>query len=247
MKTRISVICAALLALAPAYALAEEGGLSQADVNLNNTPSLQRGAKYFVNYCMGCHSAKYVRYNRVGEDLGLNDAQLENYLMPAGAKTSDTMETAMPQADSEKWFGRTPPDLTLEARSRGADWIYTYLKSFYVDPKSPTGANNTVLPNAAMPNVLWELQGLQKPVYKTVASADGGSFQVVDHFEQVTQGKLTPEQYDQMAMDLTNFLSYIAEPVQLERRDLGLKVIGFLILFFLFAYLLKREIWKKVH
>ena len=247
MKTRIPAICAILLALAPAATLADEGGLLKADVNLNNTASLQRGAKYFANYCMGCHSAQYVRYNRIGEDLGLNDAQLENYLMPAGAKTSDTMVSAMPAADSEKWFGRTPPDLTLEARSRGADWIYTYLKSFYVDPQSPTGANNTVLPNAAMPNVLWELQGLQKPVYKTVKSEDGVSFQAVDHFEQVTQGKLTPEQYDQVALDLTNFLSYIAEPVQLERRDLGLKVIGFLILFFLFAFMLKREIWKKVH
>ncbi len=247
MNTRISVICAALLVLAPACALADEGGLLKADVNLTDTASLQRGAKYFVNYCMGCHSAQYVRYNRVGEDLGLNDAQLENYLMPAGAKTSDTMVSAMPATDSEKWFGRTPPDLTLEARSRGADWIYTYLKSFYVDPKSPTGANNTVLPNAAMPNVLWELQGLQQPVYKTIKSEDGSSYQVVDHFEQVSQGKLTPEQYDRVAMDLTNFLSYIAEPVQLERRDLGLKVIGFLIVFFLLAFMLKREIWKKVH
>jgi len=247
MNIRTYAICAAIMVFVPACALADEPGLLKADVNLNNTASLQRGAKYFVNYCMGCHSAQYVRYNRVGEDLGLNDTQLENYLMPAGAKTSDTMVSAMPAADSEKWFGRTPPDLSLEARSRGADWIYTYLKSFYVDSKSATGANNTVLPNAAMPNVLWELQGLQKPVYRTVESEGGGSYQVVDHFEQVTRGKLTPEQYDQVAMDLTNFLSYIAEPVQLERRDLGLKVIGFLILFFLFAFMLKREIWKKVH
>ena len=236
----------AILALLPIFAQAEDG-LLKADVNINNTASLQRGAKYFVNYCMGCHSAHYVRYNRLGEDLGLNDTQLESYLMPAGAKTSDTMDSAMPAAESEKWFGRTPPDLSLEARSRGADWIYSYLKSFYIDPNSATGANNTVLPNAAMPNVLWELQGLQKPVYKTVSDAGGASYQVVDHFEQVTQGKLTPEQYDQVAMDLTNFLSYIAEPVQLERRDLGIKVIGFLIVFFLFAFMLKREIWKKIH
>jgi ubiquinol-cytochrome c reductase cytochrome c1 subunit len=246
MKIKI-IICAALLALAPALVLADEPGMLKANVNLNDTASLQRGAKYFVNYCMGCHSAQYVRYNRMGEDLGLNDTQLASYLMPAGAKPSDTMVSAMPAADAEKWFGRAPPDLSLEARSRGADWIYTYLTSFYVDASAATGANNTMLPNAAMPNVLWELQGLQKPVYKTVKSEDGGSYQVVDHFEQVTQGKLTPEQYDQVAMDLTNFLSYIAEPVQLERRDLGLKVIGFLIVFFLFAFMLKREIWKKVH
>lgn len=236
----------ALLALLPVFAQAEEG-LLKAHVNINDTASLQRGAKYFVNYCMGCHSAHYVRYNRLGQDLGLNDTQLESYLMPAGAKTSDTMDSAMPAADSEKWFGRTPPDLSLEAASRGADWVYTYLKAFYVDPKSATGANNTMLPNAAMPDVLWELQGLQKPVYKTVTDSSGASYKVVDHFEQITQGTLTPEQYDQVAMDLTNFLSYIAEPVQIESRDLGIKVIGFLIVFFLFAFMLKREIWKQIH
>lgn len=236
----------AVLAVLPIFAQADEG-LLKANVNINDTASLQRGAKYFVNYCMGCHSAHYVRYNRLGQDLGLNDTQLESYLMPAGAKTSDTMDSAMPAADSEKWFGRTPPDLSLEARSRGADWVYTYLKSFYIDSKSTTGANNTALPNAAMPDVLWELQGLQKPVYKTVTDSSGASYQVIDHFDQVTQGKLTPEQYDQVAMDLTNFLSYIAEPVQIERRDLGIKVIGFLIVFFLFAFMLKREIWKKIH
>ena len=240
--------CLFVLALLPAAVFAEsEPSLLQAKVNLNNTASLQRGAKYFVNYCVGCHSAQYVRYNRVGEDLGLNDAQLENYLMPAGAKTSDTMTSALQPADAEKWFNRAPPDLSLEARSRGADWIYSYLKSFYVDPKSPTGANNLMLPNAAMPDVVWELQGMQQPVYKAENGEDGSTLTVFDHFEQVSQGKLTPEQYDQVAMDLTNFLSYIAEPVQLERRDLGLKVIGFLILFFLFAFMLKREIWKKVH
>jgi len=241
------LIFVALLALAPVFAYAEEAGVTPVNVDISNTASLQRGAKYFANYCMGCHSAHYVRYNRVGADLGLNDTQLENYLMPVGAKPSDTMDSAMPAADSEKWFGRTPPDLSLESRSRGDAWIYSYLKSFYVDPKTASGANNLMLPNAAMPNVLWELQGLQKPVYKTVKDEDGNSIQSFDHFESVAQGKLTPAEFDQVAYDLTNFLSYVGEPVQLERRDLGLKVIGFFILFFLFAYLLKREIWKKVH
>ena len=245
MRTNKTLL-ALILALLPAAAFAE-GLPFKAEVNLNNTASLQRGAKYFVNYCMGCHSAQYVRYNRVGQDLGLNAAQLETYLMPAGAKPSDTMVSAMPAAESEKWFGRTPPDLSLAARSRGTDWVYSYLKSFYVDAKAPTGTNNLVLPNAAMPDVLWQLQGLQKPVYREEKSADGGSYPAFDHFEQVSAGKLTPEQYDQVAMDLTNFLAYISEPVQLERRDLGLKVIGFLIVFFLFAFLLKREIWKKLH
>ena len=242
------LIVVALLALAPLMAQAEEGGVLQhANVDISNTASLQRGAKYFANYCMGCHSAQYVRYNRLGADLGLTDTQLENYLMPTGgAKPFDTMVSAMPAADAEKWFGRAPPDLTLEARSRGTDWIYSYLKSFYNDPKSATGSNNLVLPNAAMPNVLWELQGTQKPVYKT-EGGEGGSVQEFDHFDQVTPGKLSPEQFDQVAYDITNFLSYTAEPIQLERRALGLKVIGFLILFFLFAFMLKRELWKKLH
>src|SRR5882724_1132465 len=241
------LIFVALLALAPVFAYAEEAGVTPVNVDISNTASLQRGAKYFANYCMGCHSAHYVRYNRVGADLGLNDTQLENYLMPVGAKPSDTMDSAMPAADSEKWFGRTPPDLSLESRSRGDAWIYSYLKSFYVDPKTASGANNLMLPNAAMPNVLWELQGLQKPVYLTVKDEDGNSIQRFDHFEPVGQGKLTPAEFDQVAYDLTNFLSYVGEPVQQERRNLGLKVIGFLILFFLCAYMLKREIWKKVH
>ena len=243
------LILIALLVLSPLAVQAEEGGaMLTANTDISNTASLQRGAKYFANYCMGCHSAQYVRYNRLGADLGLTDTQLENYLMPTGgAKPSDTMVSTMPAADAEKWFGRAPPDLTLEARSRGADWIYSYLKSFYPDPKAATGANNLILPNAAMPNVLWELQGLQQPVYKTEKDEDGNSRQVFDHFEQLSQGKLTPAQFDQVAMDLTNFLSYTAEPIQLERRNLGLKVIGFLILFFLFAFMLKREIWKDVH
>jgi ubiquinol-cytochrome c reductase cytochrome c1 subunit len=242
------LIVVALLALAPIAVQAEEGGaLQHANTDISNTASLQRGAKYFANYCMGCHSAQYVRYNRLGADLGLTDTQVETYLMPTGgAKPFDTMVSAMPAADAEKWFGRVPPDLTLEARSRGTDWIYSYLKSFYNDPKSATGSNNLMLPNAAMPNVLWELQGTQKPVYKSEDS-EGGSVQVFDHFEQVSPGKLSPEQFDQVAYDITNFLSYTAEPIQLERRALGLKVIGFLILFFLFAFMLKREIWKDVH
>jgi len=157
MKMKIA-ICSSILALVPTFALADEGGLLKADVNLNNTASLQRGAKYFANYCMGCHSAQYVRYNRVGEDLGLNDAQLENYLMPSGAKTSDTMMSAMPAADSEKWFGRTPPDLTLETKARGADWVYSYLMGFYLDSSRPLGVNNLYLPAVSMPAVLGELR-----------------------------------------------------------------------------------------
>jgi ubiquinol-cytochrome c reductase cytochrome c1 subunit len=246
MKT---ILCALMLAALPGIVLAQDEGvkLQSANVDVSNSASLQRGAKFFVNYCMGCHSARYVRYNRVGEDLGLNDTQLENYLMFAGGKVTDTMVSAMPEGDAKKWFGTAPPDLSLEARSRGADWIYTYLKSFYLDVQSKTGVNNVVFPKVAMPDVLWELQGTQKAVFATVKNPDGSTYQVFDHFETVTPGKLSPEEFDKADRDITSFLVYMGDPVMLESRDLGLRVIGFLIIFFVLAYLLKREIWKKIH
>lgn len=242
------ILCVLALVLLPSLAFAQDEGvaLQAAHVDVSNTASVQRGAKYFVNYCMGCHSAQYVRYNRVGEDLGLTNTQVESYLMPAGGKISDTMVSAMPD-DAETWFGRQPPDLSLEVRNRGANWIYTYLKSFYLDGKTATGVNNLVMPNVAMPDVLWEMQGTQKAVFKSVKQSDGASIEEFDHFEQVTPGRMSPAQYDKMVHDITNFLAYIAEPTQLEARSLGLKVIAFLIVFFLFAYMLKRELWKKLH
>ncbi|MGA9852190.1 MAG: cytochrome c1 [Gammaproteobacteria bacterium] len=244
MKIIILALC-----LLPVFAHAQDEGvkLQAANVDLSNTASLQRGAKFFVNYCMGCHSAQYVRYNRVGQDLGLNDAQLESYLMFAGGKVTDTMVSAMPQADATTWFGTAPPDLSLESRSRGSDWIYTYLKSFYLDPKTATGVNNTVFPHVSMPDVLWELQGTQKAVFATVKNPDGSSYQVFDHFEQATPGKLTAEQFDKADRDITSFLAYMGNPIELKSQSLGFRVIGFLIVFFIVAYLLKREIWKKIH
>lgn len=243
------MVFALLLALVPLAARAQDEGvkLQAANVDVSNTASLQRGAKFFVNYCMGCHSAQYVRYNRVGHDLHLSDPQLESYLMFGGGKVTDTMMSAMPQADAVKWFGVAPPDLSLESRIRGDDWIYTYLKSFYLDPKSATGVNNTVFPHVAMPDVLWELQGTQRAVFTTVRNPDGSSYQVFDHFEQVTPGKMTPAEFDKAARDITNFLAYMGDPVKLTSLTLGLRVIGFLVVFFIIAYLLKREIWKKVH
>lgn len=243
------IVCAFLLVLLPVVTHAQDEGvqLQSANIDLGNTASLQRGAKFFVNYCIGCHSAQYVRYNRVGQDLGLNDAQLESYLIFTGAKVTDTMASAMPQADALAWFGTAPPDLSLESRSRGVNWIFTYLKSFYLDPKSTTGVNNVVYPHVAMPDVLWKLQGTQNAVFKTVKNPDGSSYQVFDHFEQVTPGTLTPEQFDKADRDITGFLAYMGDPVKLKSRDLGIRVIGFLIVFFIFAYLLKREIWKKLH
>lgn len=221
--------------------------LQSANPDIRDPASLQRGAKYFVNYCMGCHSAQYVRYNRVGRDLGLTDAQVEKYLMYAGGKVTSTMVSAMPEADATKWFGTAPPDLSVEARIHSPNWIYTYLKSFYLDPKSATGVNNTVFPHVAMPDVLWELRGTQKAVFKTIKNPDGSTFQVFQRFEQVTPGKLTPKQFDKMDRDVVNFLQYMGDPVTVRSETIGMRVLGFLVIFLLVAYLLKREIWKKIH
>jgi ubiquinol-cytochrome c reductase cytochrome c1 subunit len=217
--------------------------LEQANNNIANMPSLQRGAKYFVNYCMGCHSAKYVRYNRLAEDLQISEDQLVRNLMFTGERPFDTMAIAMPPQDATRWFGIAPPDLSLIARSRGTDYIFTFLRSFYVDPTSPTGADNRVLPGTAMPHVLWELQGIQEA--KFVEDEQGGEPHF-DGFELVRAGQLEPEAFDQVVRDVVNFLEYIAEPVQRQRQALGIRVIAFLLVFLLIAWMLKREIWKDV-
>ena len=222
-----------------------EAALDSANNNVANTASLQRGAKYFVNYCMGCHSAQYVRYNRLARDLQLTEEQLVENLMFTGERPFDTMAIAMRPEDSARWFGITPPDLSLISRSRGTDYLYTFLRSFYEDPSSPTGVDNIVLPGTAMPHVLWELQGIQRAVFAT--SEDHGAAQeVFDGFEMVRPGALSAVEYDQVVRDIVNFLDYIGEPMQRERQALGIRVIAFLLVFLLIAYLLKKEIWKDV-
>jgi ubiquinol-cytochrome c reductase cytochrome c1 subunit len=242
------LIVAAVLASAPVIALAAGGGgyVEKANVDISNEASLQRGAKYFVNYCLGCHSAKYVRYNRLAMDLGLTEEQLVENLMFTGERPFDTMDNAIPDVDSSNWFGRTPPDLSLTARARGSDWVYSFLKSFYLDPSKPTGSNNLVLQGASMPHVLWELQGVQEAVFRTETDPNGDPHEVFSHFEIVQPGLMSPEEFDGVASDLTAFLTYISEPVQLERQSLGIKVILFLVVFFLFAFLFKKELWKDV-
>jgi ubiquinol-cytochrome c reductase cytochrome c1 subunit len=227
------------LAVGGAAVAQEEAELEPANNNIDNVASLQRGAKYFVNYCLGCHSAKYVRYNRLAEDLQLTEQQLVENLMFTGERPFDTMANAMLPEDSVRWFGISPPDLSLIARSRGTDYLYTFLRSFYVDPSSPTGVDNIVLPGTAMPHVLWELQGLQHTV--SGEGSEGGA-----KLELVKPGELAPEEYDQVVRDIVNFLDYIGEPIQRERHALGIRVIGFLLVFLLIAYLLKKEIWKDV-
>jgi ubiquinol-cytochrome c reductase cytochrome c1 subunit len=230
------------LGLAGAAVAQKEVELDAANNNIANTASLQRGAKYFVNYCLGCHSAKYVRYNRLGRDLQLSNQQLMDNLMFTGERPFDTMAIAMRPEDSARWFKISPPDLSLIARSRGPDYIYTYLRSFYVAPDRPTGVNNIVLPGSSMPHVLWELQGTQRAVF----GRDKDGKEVFEHFEVVRPGQLDERAFDEVVRDIVNFLDYIGEPIKRERQQLGVRVIGFLLVFLLIAFMLKKEIWKDV-
>jgi ubiquinol-cytochrome c reductase cytochrome c1 subunit len=243
------LIAAFLLSVAPAMVSAAGDGahLDSANVDLRDQASLQRGAKLFADYCMGCHGLKYARYERVGNDLGMTPDEVKNDLMVAGGKIGDLMKSSMSAADSEKYFGTVVPDLTLVARLRGEDWVYTYLRSFYVDEKRPLGVNNIVFPDVGMPHVLAELQGVQKAVFKEEKDKDGNPHKVFEKFEQVSPGKLSPGEFDAAMRDLTAYLAYMGEPMKLERQSLGIKVMLFLVLFFVLAYLLKKEYWKDVH
>ncbi len=242
------LIIAVLFTALPGLSVAAGGGahLDKAPIDLDDKASLQRGAKLFVNYCLSCHSAQYLRYSRMGQDLGLTDDQVKENLMLASDKIGDTMKVAMPVAGSKKWFGNPPPDLSVIARARGADFLYTYLRTFYVDEARPFGVNNPVFPDVGMPHVLWELEGLKKPVYKTVEHG-AESQQVIAGYEQVVPGSMSPAEYDQAAADLTNFMVYMAEPVRAQRQQLGIYVLLFLGAFFVVAYLLKKEYWRDVH
>jgi len=242
------LVLMALGFLSAGAAMAEEGGpeLPSAGTDINNLPSLQRGARNFMNYCSGCHSLKYVRYNRMAKDLNIPQAELERDLMFTSTKVFDTVVSSMP-ADAEGWFGKQPPDLSLIARSRSPDYIYAYLRDYYVDPTRPWGTNNLVLPATAMPDVLASLQGLQKPVFKNVKDEHGSDTMVLDGVEPMTAGSMKPEEFDQFVRDIANFLDYAGEPVKAKRQSLGVFVILFLLVFFAFAYLLKKEYWKDVH
>jgi ubiquinol-cytochrome c reductase cytochrome c1 subunit len=245
MRTKLIVVVAAL-APAAAFAAGGEAHLDRAGVDVGNRASLQRGAANFVNYCLGCHSAKYVRYNRMAADIGLTEQQLIDNLMFTGERPHDLMKIGIREDDARRWFGVVPPDLSLIARSRGADYVYTFLRSFYADPARATGVNNLVLPGTAMPHVLWELQGTQEAVWEGHVDAQGNAQKHFKEFQLAVPGRLTPEQYDGFVRDTVNFLEYIAEPAQLKRRVLGFPVIAFLVFFTLLAWALKKEFWKDV-
>jgi ubiquinol-cytochrome c reductase cytochrome c1 subunit len=222
----------------------------RADTNVSDLASVQRGARNFTSYCLGCHSLKYERWSRLGADLKIPGQLLEQGLVPPGAKATDYITSHMPAADAEAWFGKAPPDLSLMVRARGKDYLYQFLTTFYVDPARQTGANNLRLPTTAMPHVLSELEGLKKAVFRTEAHPGGGaagSEQVFDHFEPLAPGRMSLAEYDGFVRDTVNFLDYVSEPAQLERRQLGVWVVLFLLVFTWLALLVKREYWKDVH
>jgi len=242
------LIIAFVIAVLPGMALASEGGvhLQKVDIDLNNKETLQRGAKVFVNYCLSCHSANYMRYNRMGRDLGLTDQEVKDNLMFAADKVGETMSIAMPSDKSAVWFGTAPPDLSVIARAKGKDYLYTYLTGFYVDDSRATGVNNVALHNVAMPDVLWELEGLKAPIYKTEKHGDE-EVQVIEGYKHLTKGKQTPAEFDATVRDLVAFLVYMGEPSQQTRKAYGIWVLLFLFGLFVVSYYLKREYWKDVH
>lgn len=238
------LITAIVLSLMSPLALSAESKvpLDSVYVNLSDTASLQRGARLFVNFCLSCHSAAYMRYNRMAADLDIPEEVLKENLMFAADKVGNLMTTTMPEKDAKKWFGVAPPDLTLVARVRKPDWLYTYLRSFYLDETSPSGWNNTLFENVAMPHILFELQGTQRAVF----TEENGQ-KKFDHFEVETPGTMTPDEYDEAMRDLTNFLVYLGEPVKMKRYTIGVFVILFLLVLTVLSYLLKKEYWKDIH
>ena len=229
-----------------AAALAAAGGpVQQAGNDLSDRASLQRGAKLYMNYCSSCHSLKFLRYSRMAEDLGLTEEEVMGNLNFTGAKFGEHIQVTMRDADGTEWFGKMPPDLSLISRVRGSDWIYTYLKSFYLDESRPLGWNNTLFPNASMPNPLWELQGLQHAEFGEPDAATGE--RQPERLVVTNPGRLQGQEFDQVVRDITNFLEYAGEPAALKRQALGVWVILFLVALTFLAYLLKQEYWKDVH
>lgn len=253
MKKLITLFMVAVMVM-PVAANAAGGGakLLDAPIDLGDKESLRRGAKAFADYCYSCHSASFMRFNRIAKDLEMSEDEVREMMIHTRGKKGDPtkigelMRVSMTDDYAREIFGTKVPDLSLTARARGADWVYTYLRSFYADPYRPTGFNNTVFPDVGMPHVLWRLQGIQEPVYEKVMHGDHEVEQMTG-FRMVQEGALSPTEYDVFLGDLTAFMVYLAEPAQLQRSSLGWKVLLFLVVFFVFAYALKKEYWKDVH
>jgi len=237
---------AALLIL-PAFAFAAEGGyrLDHSQHNPNDLVSLQAGARTFVNYCLNCHGAQFMRYNRL-HDIGLTEVQIRDNLMFAADKVGETMRVSLSAKDGKEWFGVPPPDLSVVARSRGADWLYTYLRTFYRDPKTAHGWNNAVFPNAAMPHVLWTLQG-ERGLEVVEHKDNAGHVSLEYKWTQISPGAQNTVQYDATVRDLVNFLVYVGEPAAQSRKHIGIWVLLALTILFVLSYALKKAYWKDVH
>lgn len=245
---RYAIVVLPVLALSALPAAAQEGdtALLHAGTDIRDVNSLQRGARDFMSYCSGCHSLTYLRYNRMAADLHLSDKELAD-LMLTSDNAFDGINSSMPPADAAQWFGKQPPDLSLTARNRGVDYIYSFLKGFYVDSTRMWGVNNLYLPNAAMPDILADRQGLQKPVFKNESDANGGAHMVLVGVEPMSPGAMSPQEYDVLVRDIANFLDYAGEPIKATRQSLGVFVMLYLLVGFVLTYLLKKEYWKDVH
>ncbi len=248
------LVLALVVSLMPVFAFASTGGaqLDHVQIDATNTSSLQRGAKVFMNYCLGCHSADYQRYNRMAVDIGLAEDEVSENLIfttdEVGERTKigSLIFNNMTPAYGKQVFGAKPPNLALTARSRGTDWLYTYLRTFYLDPSRPVGINNVVFEGVGMPHVLWELQGWKKPVYEMHKDESGHESEVLTGYEQVTEGSLSETEYDKTIADLVNFMAYIADPIKIERQRIGILVLLFLFVLLGVAYAVKKEYWKDV-
>jgi ubiquinol-cytochrome c reductase cytochrome c1 subunit len=249
IQRSFAVVLSALAMLTMTADVARAAGakvdLDTAPVNLGDNVSLQRGAKNFVNYCLNCHQAQYRRYKSL-EGIGLTEEQIKkNFIFDPNGKVTDAMTSPLTAKDAKEWFGGVPPDLSLVARSRGSDWLYTYLRTYYRDDQSPTGWNNKVFANVGMPHVLHDLQGTQRAIY--VEKDDHGKkVKVLNGFEMEKPGSMTPREYDLFVGDLVNFMTYMAEPTRSYRTSLGVLVLFFLGLVFLLSLWLKNEYWKDV-
>jgi len=246
MKTSIIKLLPLIAILSSPAVIAAGGGnenLESAYINLSDKVSLRKGAHTFVNYCLSCHEASFMRYDRMARDLEIDDATLRENLMFASTKPGDLMKVNMSAEDAKAWFGVKPPDLSLTARSRGPNWIYTYMRGFYRDESTATGWNNTLYPNVAMPHILYEWQGMRKAVFEK--GADGAK--QLAGYEQMTPGTMDERQYDEAMRDLTNFMVYLAEPAKMVRYKIGFWVMIFMLVFIGLAYALKKEYWRDVH
>ncbi|MGK0297274.1 MAG: ubiquinol-cytochrome c reductase cytochrome c1 subunit [Gammaproteobacteria bacterium] len=249
---RIYILIVFILTAQVSWAAGESSMPYEFSENLSDQAALQRGARTFVNYCLSCHSAAYMRFNRMGQDLGIPDSVLLENFMFGTDKVGSTMNVAMTKDSANQYFGIAPPDLSVTARSRGPEWLYNYLMTFYLDSSKPAGVNNLIFKDVAMPHVLWELQGWQEAVYVEETGEDGLPIKRIDHLQMTSQLGNKPEvyqdeTYEEIVSDLVNFMVYLGEPIKLQRYSFGIWVILYMVFLLIIVYFLKKEYWKDIH